>query len=306
MTNILKNITLTICLLLANSSFAASINLDNQKEALDIIADFADRLCNKIPLSGHSDNLELTGAAKAELNNLLKKIVNLGIEGAAKYQKFNYENVLQKDLAMLLKESSKCKLEVFKDLKDKLLTYPPTYTDSPKSGFKGTEYFHSPWLGIEIYQGKNKVDMVSQGSYADANILVKMEPKPFMLRIPKNSENDVVQINLWVDDSTFKMVHSGLKTEEVPFYTPGTGIAGARFSIPVLYIDNEAHNYFIDSRLENFSPTQHGISVSKFDMNNNEYHVSEQKDPLYMIVFMDLNKNHIIDPHEVEYFILNF
>lgn len=104
-------------------------DLEKQKDALNVIADFADRMCNKVPLIGGTENLELSGTAKAELNGLLKKIADLGIEGAAKYQQDEYENVLQKDLATLLRDSSKCKLEVWKDLKDKLLTTtnpPPT------------------------------------------------------------------------------------------------------------------------------------------------------------------------------------
>jgi hypothetical protein len=52
---------------------------------------------------------------------MLKKIANLGIEGAAKYQTSDWQGVLQRDLAEQLNRSRNCKLEVFKDLKDRLL-----------------------------------------------------------------------------------------------------------------------------------------------------------------------------------------
>jgi len=109
-------------------SQVASANLDKQKEALEAIADFADRICNKIPIAGNSESLELSGTGKVELNKLLKAIADLEIEGGAKYQKSKFNNVLQKDLATLLKDGSKCKLDVFKELKDKLLV-----TETPPS-----------------------------------------------------------------------------------------------------------------------------------------------------------------------------
>ena len=115
-----KIIFVVVLTFLSFNSFA-NTELEKQQAALNIIADFADRICNKIPLIGNAENLELSGEAKAELKGLLKKVADIGIEGAAKYQKSNYGNVLQKDLANLINESSKCKQEVWKDLKGKLI-----------------------------------------------------------------------------------------------------------------------------------------------------------------------------------------
>jgi hypothetical protein len=51
----------------------------------------------------------------------------MNVQGAAKYQKAEYEGLLQKDLASAVKDSSNCKRDVFNDLKDKV-------TSSPKTG----------------------------------------------------------------------------------------------------------------------------------------------------------------------------
>lgn len=72
--------------LVSIDGIANADSLETQKKALDIIADFADRLCTTTPLTGSASNLELSEHAKAELSELIKKIANLGIEGAAKYQ----------------------------------------------------------------------------------------------------------------------------------------------------------------------------------------------------------------------------
>jgi hypothetical protein len=86
-----------------------------------MIANFAERLCNTVPTEGRDGRLELSGKAKAELNALIKKIANIGVEGAAKYQQSQYKGVLQKDLAAVLKENTNCKLQVLKELKETLL-----------------------------------------------------------------------------------------------------------------------------------------------------------------------------------------
>lgn len=100
---------------------ACAADLKNAEKALNIISDFADKLCQSPPLQGTTQGVELSGKAKAELDEVVRKIVDLGIEGAGKYQSSQYQGVLQNDLANLLKESTQCRREVWKDLKDKLI-----------------------------------------------------------------------------------------------------------------------------------------------------------------------------------------
>lgn len=97
--------------------------LAERKRALNIIADFADRLCKDIPLDGTGDNLELSGKAKVELSGIIKKIADLGVEGAVKYQKSEYKGLLQKDLVKALQESTNCRLQVWEDLKETILKH---------------------------------------------------------------------------------------------------------------------------------------------------------------------------------------
>jgi len=103
------------------NSVYADEGLAAKEEALRLISDVADRICKDIPLEGKKENLELSGSAKAEINGLIKKLVDLGIEGAAKYEKSDYEGVLQEDLVKALETSTNCRLEVFRELKDDLL-----------------------------------------------------------------------------------------------------------------------------------------------------------------------------------------
>jgi len=124
---------------------AASETLEKQQQALDAIADFADRICHKVDTDGgETESLELSGSAKIELSKILKVIADLGIEGGAKYQKTEYNNVLQKDLAGLMIESSKCRLNVFNGLKDKLLDTTSSSTGATSSVIQTTTGHKSP------------------------------------------------------------------------------------------------------------------------------------------------------------------
>jgi hypothetical protein len=64
----------------------------------------------------------VSGKAQAELPELLKKIANLGFEGAVKYQTSDYNGVLRQDLAGQFNSFRDCKIKVLKEFKDKLLS----------------------------------------------------------------------------------------------------------------------------------------------------------------------------------------
>lgn len=111
-------------LLCGASLSQATDDLDKTERTLKIISEFANSICNNIPLNGGSSSFELSGSAKAELSKLLKKVTDLGFQGGAKYQSAEYEGLLQKDLITALKDSANCKQNVSKDLNEKLLSKP--------------------------------------------------------------------------------------------------------------------------------------------------------------------------------------
>lgn len=114
-----------LCFITVSSGIqlAKADDLENQQKALNTISNFAEKLCKYPPLAGNESKYELSGEAKAELSKVLKKVADLGVKGAAKYQASDYEGLLQKDLANVVKDSSNCKMEVWRDLKDRLI--PP-------------------------------------------------------------------------------------------------------------------------------------------------------------------------------------
>ncbi len=114
----------TVLLLSLWSQSACSDDLADlavQEKALSIISDFAEKLCKSPPLEGSGENIQLTGSAKAQLDTIVKQLVDMGIEGAAKYESKHYQGLLRKDLVSALKQSTDCKMEIWRDLKDKML-----------------------------------------------------------------------------------------------------------------------------------------------------------------------------------------
>lgn len=105
---------------------------DAHAQALETIANFADRICDPespIPLEGSGNNIRLSVEAKANLNKLLKNIADIGIEVSGNWENSEWQGVLQKDLAQLLISERECKEKLAARLIDKLM---PVGTPSDK------------------------------------------------------------------------------------------------------------------------------------------------------------------------------
>lgn len=106
-------------LMCASANFqpaSASSHLELQIEALGIILESAEKLCTRIRTEGARTQLEIEGAADAELSTLLERIVGLGIEGSAKYQSDEYSGLLRDDVANIIIHTDQCRLSVFNRL----------------------------------------------------------------------------------------------------------------------------------------------------------------------------------------------
>ena len=95
-------------------------NLYTLERLLNIIADFADRVCNDVPLEGSGEHLTLTGEADVEIDSLLSQLIDAGVEGAAEYQTDSYKNVLRTDLLSALTIALSCNEQVIQKFDDQL------------------------------------------------------------------------------------------------------------------------------------------------------------------------------------------
>jgi len=114
-------ITVFVCVVVVALSAGAQDDISGQTKALTVISDTADRLCDKIMMSGFSSDTAISGVAQAELAGVLKRFADAGVKGNAELRNNEYQGLVREQLASALKDSRDCKRDVFKVLVDRLL-----------------------------------------------------------------------------------------------------------------------------------------------------------------------------------------
>jgi hypothetical protein len=102
-------------------------------KTLTIIADYASKICTAVASEGRTTTIELSGAAKAQLNELLSKLATMNVSGSGTFTDTKYVGVLQKDLAGLVQDTNKCRSSVSDKLIDRLLPKPVNPTELDKA-----------------------------------------------------------------------------------------------------------------------------------------------------------------------------
>jgi len=105
--------------------------LGDQANALKLITDTADRICNVVTAAGSSSSFDIDGQVKAELGGLASRLAGVGVSGSGKLNEERYQNVLRQDLAGTLRDNAACKLKVFETLSTKILSAAPQVEQAP-------------------------------------------------------------------------------------------------------------------------------------------------------------------------------
>ena len=162
------------------------------------------------------------------------------------------------------------------------------------------DLMRTPELGLEFWQQKEECPMFIVDSDTSRSRVV-LKPEPFEIRCPRFKE--AVQICAWSDASIFDGIAPGKKLTEVRYFTPGTGMADSVFGNPRLRLENQAHNYFVDSRRRTISENQDSIFISS---------LTRDQEPLtswpttYLVVFVNLNHDEEVNADEFERIELDF
>lgn len=194
-------------------------------------------------------------------------------------------------------------------------TTTPTPTPSPSPSASSTpsaspvrnQIAKTPRLGLEVWQG-GAASPMSLGDQEDPVTTVAMKAEPFELRVPSLGKDLAMRICAWTDESVFR-IEAGAKTESHPCYSPGTGIADFEHGSGTLFLNQEGHNYLIDTRLAKHSEEQDKILVSQFGTAGASTSVDQWKGDVYLSVFIDKDGDDTFDrtgPAEFEYVILDF
>ena len=140
------------------------LDLQKQQAALNFIGDFANKVCTDIPLRGDLSEAQISGEVSTQMQGLVKKLIKAGIDVNASAEKTTYEGVKRGDLLEALRDSRKCKMDVFMQLKGMLLGIrpdtPPARKPPTVSSFDAAKYINA---GTSRIGGKLNVAVSVQG-----------------------------------------------------------------------------------------------------------------------------------------------
>lgn len=120
----MKRMLVVIISLLAFVGTADAQNAMNEQARQQVLGT-VEALCGRISTIGFDKELVLEGDINTELEGLAKRLVDLGLEGAAQFNTREYSGVLHDELGVELKNIRDCNLKVWDDLKSILLSLEP-------------------------------------------------------------------------------------------------------------------------------------------------------------------------------------
>lgn len=175
----------------------------------------------------------------------------------------------------------------------------------PTASRAPTDYLHSPWLALEVWQdgkasGMFKVDL--------RRTRVSLSREPFELRVPRLKDDSPVLVTAWTADSIFGQLKQDEKIdgESSSYFNPYKAMADTAAGSASLMLDDDAHYVYNEDRMKPISDSQSTIFVSSVFSDGNEHSLKEQKDDVYLVIFRDLNNNETIENGEYEFLILDF
>jgi hypothetical protein len=144
----------------------------------------------------------------------------------------------------------------------------------------GIAYDRTPWLGVALWQNDKPVRLRSVNDSWE-QFEAKLAPGPFELTLARRADDPSIGILAWHDDSIFRCVRDGT------LYLPGTGIAGAVFAVPILYLNKEGFNYYDTERMKRLADDKYAIYISTIGSGELELPLARFTGPIYLIIFRD-------------------
>jgi hypothetical protein len=154
------------------------------------------------------------------------------------------------------------------------LTPPAISTDATS----GVAYNRTPWLGIELRQDNQPIRLRSTNDTWDT-FDATLANGPFEIIITRHADDAGIGIMAWQDASLFDYAH------EDKFELHGSGIAGAPFAIPILYLDKDAFNYYDTDRMKRIGDDTYSIFISTVGSGNLELQLQRFAGPIYLAIF---------------------
>jgi hypothetical protein len=176
----------------------------------------------------------------------------------------------------------------------------PSVSRAPASTelFKGTAYDRTPWLGIELRQNNQSVQLRSINDAWD-QFEATLDSGSFEVTVTRNADDPSIGVLAWHDDSIFDCVHGD------KFFIPGTGIAGGKFAVPIMYLNKEGFNYYDTQRMKRLEENKYSMFISTIGSGELELPLVRFSGPIYLVIFRVPDSSEmVVSRHDFERFIL--
>jgi hypothetical protein len=165
------------------------------EKILALITNTADRICYVIADKGSASSAEAKGAVNVELTGLASRLVGAGVKGTGGITNDEYQGVLRQELATSIRESAKCKLQVFESLKAMVLTVPvPSRSGAPRQQGLSNPTAKQPDLGTKESETTN-----NDGKKEKDRIFVRMATDELMALLKDGYSIDLEKVKIYVN-----------------------------------------------------------------------------------------------------------
>jgi hypothetical protein len=158
---------------------------------------------------------------------------------------------------------------------------------------KGTAYDRTPWLGLEVRQDDRPIQLRSLNGAWD-QFEATLKSAAFEIEVTRSADDPSIGILAWHDESIFQCIRDG------KFYLPGTGIAGGRFAVPILYLNKEGFNYYDTERMKRLADDKYGIYITTIGSGELELPLPRFAGPIYLVIFRVPSSDMVVARHDFE------
>lgn len=176
---------------------------------------------------------------------------------------------------------------------------------------------------MALSAGKKEITITQEGRTVllqDEENKIMLKKAAFTIRFYNKRYTDdtpyATMISAFTDEASLGKVRVGVKTEDTPFFSPGTGLAADQTGYSAIFLDNEANHYLYykdekDKRADLVSDdkgiltlewTPHSFYLKGKDTQFADAGIST----VYFVMFTDNNRNGIVDKGELKKVTLTF
>jgi len=160
---------------------------------------------------------------------------------------------------------------------------------------------HTTNLHIEFWQVQTADKVASGGGHST----VTLTQAPFRMRFPVVPIDNGPRICAWTDDSIFTL-KAGTSMDQYPCLKPGSALPTPSVGATDLILAQDGHNNLVGDRLVEVDGGYDQVSIASIIRGGADDEPVGWTTDIYLAIFLDKNKNNIIDKGEYDFVLLNF